>query len=75
VRFSERIVCINVLNAYHAGDRLMCEVDILLDPQLAMRDAHDIAEALQYALETLPIVERAFVHIDYRRDNFSGHVV
>lgn len=75
MRFSERILNINALNAYHAGDRLMCEVDILVDPKLSMRDAHDIAEALQYALETLPIVERAFVHIDYRRDNFSGHVV
>lgn len=75
IRFSERIKYITALNAYHAGDRLMVEVDVLLDPRLTMRDAHDLAEALQYALETMPIVERAFVHIDYRRGNFTGHVV
>lgn len=74
IRFSERIKHITALNAYHAGDRLMCEVDILLDSTLPMRDAHDLAEALQYALETLHNVERAFVHVEYRRDNFSGHM-
>lgn len=74
-RFSERIKYITALNAYHAGDRLMVEVDVLFDPRLTMRDAHDLAEALQYALETMPIVERAFVHIDYRRGNFTGHLV
>lgn len=74
IRFSERIKYITALNVYHAGDRLMCEVDILLDPSLPMRDAHDLAEALQYALETLRNIERAFVHVDYRRDNFTGHM-
>lgn len=73
-RFSARIKYITRLNAYHAGDRLMCEVDLLLDNSLNMRDAHDLAETLQYALETLPIIERAFVHLDYRRENFTGHL-
>lgn len=73
-RFSERIKYITVLNAYHAGDRLMVEVDILPDASLSVRDSHDLAESLQYALETLPYVERAYVHVDYRRDNFSGHL-
>lgn len=29
------------------------------------REAHDISEPLQYKLERLPFVERAFVHCDW----------
>lgn len=74
MRFSQKIIYITALNAYHAGDRLIVEVDLILDPSLSMRDAHDLGEALQYALETMPIVERAFVHLDYRLGNYSGHM-
>lgn len=73
-RFSEKIKYITALNAYHAGDRLIVEVDLILDPSLSMRDSHDLGEALQYALETMPVVERAFVHLEYRLGNYSGHM-
>lgn len=73
-RFAESILQITALNAYHTGDRLTVEVDIVLDVKSSLRDAHDIGEALQYALETLPFVERAFVHLDYRTGNFEGHL-
>ncbi|KAK9478214.1 cation efflux family-domain-containing protein [Lipomyces japonicus] len=74
MRFADCIQQVSVLNAYYAGDRLNVEVDILLNEKMTLRDSHDIGEALQYALETLPTVERAFVHIDYRRQNFAGHL-
>ncbi|ANB14379.1 hypothetical protein AWJ20_1967 [Sugiyamaella lignohabitans] len=74
MRFSDSIKYITALNAYHAGDRITVEVDIVLDDKYNLRDCHDIAEALQYAIETLPFVERAFVHLDYRRGNFTGHI-
>lgn len=73
-RFADSIKQITALNAYHAGDRLTVEVDIVLDAKSSLRDSHDIGEALQYALETLPFVERAFVHLDYRVGNYTGHL-
>ncbi|KAK9466420.1 cation efflux family-domain-containing protein [Lipomyces arxii] len=74
MRFADCIHQVNSLHAYYAGDRLNVEVDVLLDEKMRLRDSHDVGEALQYALETLPIVERAFVHLDYRSDNFAGHI-
>lgn len=73
-RFAESIKQITTLNAYHVGDRVMVEIDLVLDGTLSLKDSHDIGEALQYALETLPFVERAFVHLDYRTGNFTGHI-
>ncbi|KAK9465020.1 cation efflux family-domain-containing protein [Lipomyces arxii] len=74
MRFAERIRQVTSCNIYHAGDRLHAEIDIVVDDSLTLRDSHDLGEALQYAIETLPVVERAFVHIDYRDDNFAGHI-
>lgn len=73
-RFAETIKQVTALNAYHSGDRLTVEVDIVLEPKSSLRDSHDIGEALQYALETIQFVERAFVHLDYREGNFTGHL-
>lgn len=76
-RFAECIKQITALKVYHVGDNLNVEIDIVFDTEafdMTFKDAHDIAEALQYALETLPMVERAFVHIDYMVGNFKGHL-
>lgn len=76
-RFAECIKQITALKVYHAGDKLNVEIDLVFDTEnfdLSFRDVHDIAEALQYAIETLPMVERAFVHIDYMEGNFKGHL-
>lgn len=74
-RFAECIKYVTALNTYHAGDRITVEIDIILSESLKLKDSHDIAESLQYAIETLPFVERAFVHLDYRTGNFAGHLV
>ncbi|KAG7894084.1 uncharacterized protein OGAPODRAFT_16461 [Ogataea polymorpha] len=74
-RFSENITKVREYRAYHVGDLVNVEVDIVIgNTSLTMRDCHDLAESLQYAIETLPVVERAFVHIDYRVRNFKGHL-
>lgn len=76
-RFAESIKQITALKVYHVGDNLNVEIDLVFNTEdfdLSFRDAHDIAEALQYAIETLPMVERAFVHIDYMEGNFKGHL-
>lgn len=76
-RFAESIKQITALKVYHAGDNLNVEIDVVFnieDLNMSFKDYHDIAEALQYAIETLPLVERAYVHIDYMEGNFKGHL-
>ncbi|KAJ5871523.1 Cation efflux protein [Penicillium soppii] len=51
--------------AYHSGQQLYVEVDIVMDPETKLRESHDVSQALQRKLEGLADVERAFVHVDY----------
>lgn len=76
-RFAESIKQITALKVYHVGDNVNVEIDVIFnyeDLDLNLKDCHDIAEALQYSIETLPMVERAFVHIEYMEGNFKGHL-
>ncbi|KAI1761180.1 hypothetical protein GGR53DRAFT_506342 [Hypoxylon sp. FL1150] len=70
MRFAKTIKQIQGLQAYHAGDKLNVEVDIILDASTTLRDSHDLCESLGYVLESVPIVDRAFVHADYASYNF-----
>lgn len=74
MRFAKAIKHITAIHAYHAGDKINVEVDIILDDRLSLKDAHDLGESLQYMLESLPVVERAFVHLDYDEFNPAGHL-
>ena len=74
MRFSESILKIQGLQAYHAGDKLNVEVDIVLDEKIPLRDSHDLGESLQYVLESVPTVDRAFVHQDYASWNLPTHM-
>jgi hypothetical protein len=62
----ERIEAIEHLNAYTYGERTQVELDIVLPPDMLSCTAHDIAEGLQFKIESLPFVARAYVHIDWR---------
>lgn len=61
----ERINFIDTVYVYHFGTRFLVEVHIVLDEEMRLKEAHDISEALQNNIESLPEVERAFVHVDY----------
>ncbi|KAH6648306.1 cation efflux family protein [Truncatella angustata] len=74
MRFAKTIRQIQGLQAYHAGDKLNVEVDIVLDASTPLRDTHDLAESLQYVLESVPVVDRAFVHTDYATYNLPTHM-
>jgi divalent metal cation (Fe/Co/Zn/Cd) transporter len=63
-RFESLVNGLKNVQAYHAGDGVWAEVDILMDPQEKLVRAHDIAETLQYCLEGLKEVDRAFVTVD-----------
>lgn len=54
MRFAKTITKIQGLQAYHSGDKLNAEVDIVLDEQTTLRDSHDLGESLQYVLESVP---------------------
>lgn len=74
MRFAKTIKQIQGLQAYHAGDKLNVEVDVVLDENMHLRDSHDLGESLQYVLESVPYVDRAFVHLDYDASNLPTHM-
>jgi divalent metal cation (Fe/Co/Zn/Cd) transporter len=69
------ITAIDTVRAYHSGPRLLVEVDVVIDPKETVQIAHDVAEELQTKLESLPNVERCFVHIDYETSHKPEHVL
>jgi divalent metal cation (Fe/Co/Zn/Cd) transporter len=75
MRFATSIRKIQNLRAYHAGDKLFVEVDIVLPANMPLKDSHDLSEVLTYFLESVPIVERAFVHVDYTSYNAPTHML
>ena len=54
MRFAKSIQKIQGLQAYHSGDKLNVEVDVVLDENTTLRDSHDLGESLQYVLESVP---------------------
>lgn len=70
---SDAIEGIDTVRCYHSGPRLIAEVDIVMDPSCSLRESHDIAEELQIKLESLPDIERSYVHIDYETTHKPEH--
>ncbi|TFB03992.1 Metal tolerance protein 3 [Trichoderma ghanense] len=75
MRFATAIRQIQNLRAYHVGDKLFVEVDIVLSANTPLKDSHDLSEVLTYFLESVPIVDRAFVHVDYLSYNAPTHML
>lgn len=70
---STSINAIDTVRAWHSGPRLVVEVDIVMDPHETLQTSHDVAEALQIKLESLPDVERAYVHVDFETTHKPEH--
>ncbi|KAI9705682.1 MAG: hypothetical protein M1820_005092 [Bogoriella megaspora] len=70
---SQSIRAIDTVRSYHSGPRLIVEVDIVMDPDETLRSTHDVAEELQTKLESLPNVERAYVHVDFETSHAPEH--
>ncbi len=73
VTHSPDIDGIDTVRCYHSGPRLIVEVDIVMNPEASLRDTHDVAEDLQIKLESLPDIERAYVHVDYETTHKPEH--
>ncbi|KAL8645370.1 MAG: hypothetical protein Q9226_007337 [Calogaya cf. arnoldii] len=72
-RFAPIVKSYKAITAYHAGDGVWVEIDVMLDGKTPLEEAHDVAETLQYCLEGLQEVDRAFVTMDYTAEGPSGH--
>lgn len=70
---SPMINAIDTVRAYTSGPRLLVEVDVVMDPAATLMATHDVAEELQIKLESLPDVERAYVHVDYETTHKPEH--
>lgn len=44
-----------------------------MDPSESLYTTHDVAEELQMKLESLPGVERSYVHVDYETTHKPEH--
>ena len=73
ITHSEHVKAIDTVRAWHSGPRLIVEVDIVMDAGKTLRETHDIAEELQTKLESLPNVDRAYVHVDYETTHAPEH--
>ncbi|KAI5282760.1 hypothetical protein KEM54_002615 [Ascosphaera aggregata] len=70
---SPQILAIDTVRAYTSGPRFIVEVDIVMTPNDILLTTHDVAEDLQSKLESLPDVERAYVHVDYETTHKPEH--
>ncbi|KAI0433351.1 hypothetical protein F5Y09DRAFT_83775 [Xylaria sp. FL1042] len=75
VTHSSVIEGIDTVRVYHSGPRLIAEVDVVMHPDTTLRETHDVAEELQFKLEDLPDIERAYVHVDYETTHKPEHPV
>ncbi|GAA94205.1 uncharacterized protein L969DRAFT_86324 [Mixia osmundae IAM 14324] len=72
-RFSPLIKGVQYSSVFYQGDRLVVETDVVVPPDTPLPLSHDVAEAAQYAIESLEDVERAYVHVDFSTTSPSGH--
>ena len=72
-RFSPVVDGFKSVTAYHAGDGIWVEYDVLMDDTTKLNKSHDVAETLQYCAEGLDEVDRAFVTTDYSSSGPTGH--
>ncbi|KAG7444710.1 CDF-like metal transporter [Guyanagaster necrorhizus] len=64
--FSDEIKQIDSCRAYHSGE-------IVMPSDTPLWKSHDLSQDLQDKLETLPMVERAFVHVDHEVSHKPEH--
>eukprot|EP01088_Endostelium_zonatum_P014404 TRINITY_DN3164_c0_g1_i1.p1 TRINITY_DN3164_c0_g1~~TRINITY_DN3164_c0_g1_i1.p1 ORF type:complete len:498 (-),score=110.33 TRINITY_DN3164_c0_g1_i1:9-1502(-) len=69
----ERIKAIDTVRAFYMAYKYMVEVDIVLDENMKLKEAHDIGESLQDKIEELESVERCWVHLDYETSHAPEH--
>ena len=57
---------INDVFSHYVGNVIHVEVHIEVAPEMSTRESHDLGKCVQRAIENLPNINRAFIHIDPR---------
>jgi cation diffusion facilitator family transporter len=52
------------VRAHYVGHHVHVELHVEVDQELPTRRSHDVAGAVRHAVEGLPVIDRAFVHVD-----------
>ncbi|KAN0062169.1 hypothetical protein ACQY0O_005527 [Thecaphora frezii] len=71
--FSDEILAIESVRAYSSGPKYTVEMDVVMHPETPLWKSHDVAQLLQDSLEDLPMVERAFIHVDHEVEHAFEH--
>jgi len=58
------VIGINDLRAHYVGDVVHVELHAEVGDHLSIKEAHEIEIAIRDKLESLPLVQKAFIHID-----------
>jgi len=64
---------VDAIRAYHGGERVVVEAEVVMAPETTLRESHDACLLLQQDLESMDEVERAFVHADYAKRAAPEH--
>ncbi|MDP2908013.1 MAG: cation diffusion facilitator family transporter, partial [Nanoarchaeota archaeon] len=55
---------LNDIRAHYVGSYFHVELHIEVNKNLSLKTAHDIGKKVEHEIESLPIVDKAFIHID-----------
>uniref|UniRef100_J3LHK4 Uncharacterized protein n=2 Tax=Oryza brachyantha TaxID=4533 RepID=J3LHK4_ORYBR len=75
MKHDSRVKRVDTVRAYSFGALYFVEVDIELSEDMHLGEVHSIGESLQNKIEKLPVVERAFVHVDFESRHKPEHRV
>jgi cation diffusion facilitator family transporter len=64
VRGIKGVIDINDVRAHYVGNYIHIEIHIEVDKNLSTEKSHAIGKNVQYAVDSLPYVDKTFVHID-----------
>lgn len=68
-----QVLQLDTCRAYHSGEGIIIEVDIVMARDSTLESTHNVAEDLQNKLERLPGVERCYVHVDFETTHAPEH--
>ena len=71
--YSDSILALDTCRAYHSGEGIIIEADIVMPKEATLYETHAVSEDLQMALERLPGVERSYVHVDWETRHRPEH--
>lgn len=58
------VQALNTLRTHYVGNKIHVEIHIEVDHQMSTGESHEIAEEVEAALENIPEIAKAFVHVD-----------